>query len=75
MAEKEANLAHQEEEKADQRRKAKLDKKAQKKVQKGTRAGEKRKAEQDDYHNEWNDDSGKYSLYDKPFLFLSKNDT
>ena len=31
------------------------DKKTQKKVQKGTRAGEKRRAEPD----EWNDDSGK----------------
>lgn len=65
MADKEANLARQEEEKADQRRKAKSDKKAQKKVQKGTRAGEKRRAEQDDYHDAWNEDSGKCSLYDK----------
>uniref|UniRef100_A0A4W6GB41 Spliceosome associated factor 3, U4/U6 recycling protein n=1 Tax=Lates calcarifer TaxID=8187 RepID=A0A4W6GB41_LATCA len=57
VAEKEANLARQEEERAEQRRKAKSDKKAQKKVQKGTRFGEKRKAEQDDYQDEWNDDS------------------
>uniref|UniRef100_UPI0037E95751 squamous cell carcinoma antigen recognized by T-cells 3 isoform X2 n=1 Tax=Semicossyphus pulcher TaxID=241346 RepID=UPI0037E95751 len=56
VAEKEANLARQEEERADQRRKAKSEKKAHKKVQKGTRAGEKRKAEQDDYHDEWNED-------------------
>ncbi|TKS78710.1 Squamous cell carcinoma antigen recognized by T-cells 3 [Collichthys lucidus] len=56
-AEKEANLARQEEERADQRRKAKSEKKAQKKVQKGTRTGEKRKAEQEDYHDEWNDDA------------------
>uniref|UniRef100_A0A3Q1GAH7 Spliceosome associated factor 3, U4/U6 recycling protein n=1 Tax=Acanthochromis polyacanthus TaxID=80966 RepID=A0A3Q1GAH7_9TELE len=58
-AEKEANLARQEEERAEQRRKAKSDKKTQKKFQKGTRAGEKRKAEQDDYQDEWNEDSGK----------------
>lgn len=55
VAEKEANLARQEEEKADQRRKAKVDKKTQKKPQKGFRVGEKRKTEQDDYH-EWNED-------------------
>ncbi len=57
MAEKEANMARQEEERADQRRKAKSEKKAQKKGQKGPRAGEKRKVEQDD-HNAWNEDSG-----------------
>uniref|UniRef100_A0A8C9WUG4 Spliceosome associated factor 3, U4/U6 recycling protein n=1 Tax=Sander lucioperca TaxID=283035 RepID=A0A8C9WUG4_SANLU len=57
VAEKEANLARQEEEKADQRRKTKVDKKAQRKVQKGSRVGEKRKAEQDDYQDEWNDNS------------------
>uniref|UniRef100_A0A669CBM9 Spliceosome associated factor 3, U4/U6 recycling protein n=1 Tax=Oreochromis niloticus TaxID=8128 RepID=A0A669CBM9_ORENI len=57
-AEKEANLARQEDERAEQRRKAKVEKKAQKKVQKGTRAGEKRKAEQDDYQDEWNEDAG-----------------
>lgn len=57
VAEKEANMARQEEERADQRRKAKSDKKAQKKGQKGPRAGEKRKAEQDDYRNEWSEDS------------------
>ncbi|XP_054466241.1 squamous cell carcinoma antigen recognized by T-cells 3 [Anoplopoma fimbria] len=57
VAEKEANLARQDDERTDQRRKTKADKKSQKKVQKGTRAGEKRKAEQDDYHNEWNDNS------------------
>uniref|UniRef100_A0A7N6ATI8 Spliceosome associated factor 3, U4/U6 recycling protein n=1 Tax=Anabas testudineus TaxID=64144 RepID=A0A7N6ATI8_ANATE len=56
-AEKEANLARQEEERVEQRRKTKADKKAQKKVQKGNRAGEKRKADQDDYQNEWNEDS------------------
>lgn len=58
MAEKEAILAHQEEERTDQRRKTKLDKKVQKKMQKGVRAGDKRKAEQGDY-NEWNESSGK----------------
>ncbi|KAM6943823.1 squamous cell carcinoma antigen recognized by T-cells 3 [Lycodopsis pacificus] len=57
VAEKEANVARQEEDKSDQRRKNKGDKKAQKKGQKGTRAGEKRKAEQDDYHDQWNDKS------------------
>ncbi|TNN51187.1 Squamous cell carcinoma antigen recognized by T-cells 3 [Liparis tanakae] len=47
-AEKEANLAGQDAGRADQRRKTKMDKKGPKNVQKGTRAGEKRKAEQDD---------------------------
>lgn len=56
---KEAIMARQEEERSDQRRKAKSDKKAQKKNQKGFRVGEKRKAEQDDYHDEWNENSGK----------------
>lgn len=58
VAEKEANMVRQEEDRADQRRKNRSDKKFQKKTQKGTRAGEKRKVEQDDYHNEWNEDSG-----------------
>ncbi|XP_029295077.1 spliceosome associated factor 3, U4/U6 recycling protein [Cottoperca gobio] len=57
VAVKEANLARQEEGKVDQRQRAKADKKTQKKGQKGTRAVEKRKAEQHDYHDEWNDDS------------------
>ncbi|XP_030273049.1 spliceosome associated factor 3, U4/U6 recycling protein isoform X1 [Sparus aurata] len=57
VAEKEANMVRQEEDRADQRRKNRSDKKFQKKTQKGTRAGEKRKVEQDDYHNEWNEDS------------------
>ncbi|KAM9743797.1 squamous cell carcinoma antigen recognized by T-cells 3 isoform 1-T1 [Menidia menidia] len=56
-AEKEANQARQEEERVEQRRRGKTDKKAQKKVQKGGRPGEKRKAEQDDYRDEWNEDS------------------
>uniref|UniRef100_G3P1Y7 Spliceosome associated factor 3, U4/U6 recycling protein n=1 Tax=Gasterosteus aculeatus TaxID=69293 RepID=G3P1Y7_GASAC len=56
-AEKEANVARQEEERADQRRRTKAEKKGQKKVPKGTRAGEKRKAEQDDHHKEWNNGS------------------
>ncbi|KAJ8379381.1 hypothetical protein SKAU_G00001590 [Synaphobranchus kaupii] len=56
VAEKEALLARQEEEKAEQRRKAKADKKAQKKTQKKT--GEKRKAdEEEDEEDEWGDDS------------------
>ncbi|KAK7934120.1 hypothetical protein WMY93_005016 [Mugilogobius chulae] len=53
VAEKEANFARQEEERTQQRRKAKSEKKAQKKIQKGVCVGEKRKAEQVD---EWNDD-------------------
>ncbi|XP_070759995.1 squamous cell carcinoma antigen recognized by T-cells 3 [Enoplosus armatus] len=57
-AEKEANMARQEEERVDQRRKAKTDKKAQKKTfQKGTRAGEKRKAEHNVDRDEWNEDA------------------
>ncbi|KAM6930387.1 squamous cell carcinoma antigen recognized by T-cells 3 [Xenentodon cancila] len=55
-AEKEANLARQEEGRSEQRRRAKVDKKAQKKAQKGTRAGEKRKAQQEDERDEWNED-------------------
>ncbi|XP_029960592.1 spliceosome associated factor 3, U4/U6 recycling protein [Salarias fasciatus] len=54
VAEKEANMARQEEERAEQRRKAKADKKALKKSHNEARAGEKRKA---DYRNEWNEDS------------------
>ncbi|XP_041854707.1 squamous cell carcinoma antigen recognized by T-cells 3 [Melanotaenia boesemani] len=55
-AEKEANLARQEEERVERRRKAKAEKKTQKKTVKGTRAGEKRKAEEDDCQDEWNED-------------------
>ncbi|KAG9354945.1 hypothetical protein JZ751_001658 [Albula glossodonta] len=56
VAEKEALLARQEEEKAEQRRKAKAEKKAQKKTQK--KAGEKRKAEEEeDEEDEWGDES------------------
>lgn len=58
MAEKEAVMARQEEEKADHHRKAKSEKRAQKNIQKGLRAGQKRKAEQDAYNNEWNETSG-----------------
>uniref|UniRef100_A0A673CM92 RRM domain-containing protein n=1 Tax=Sphaeramia orbicularis TaxID=375764 RepID=A0A673CM92_9TELE len=57
VAEKEASQVRQEEERAEQRRRAKADKKAQKKTQKGILTGEKRRAEQDDYHDEWNEDS------------------
>ncbi|XP_053181607.1 squamous cell carcinoma antigen recognized by T-cells 3 isoform X1 [Scomber japonicus] len=57
VAEKEANLARQDVDRAEQRRKAKAEKKGQKKGQKDFRPREKRKAEQDDYHNEWNEDS------------------
>lgn len=56
VAEKEANLTRQEEERVEQRRKGKADKRPQKKTQKGIRVGEKRTAEQDDYHSEWNED-------------------
>lgn len=62
MAQKEANFARQEEERSGQRQKAKADKKAYKKTQKGVRIGEKRKAEQDGYADEWNDDLGMYVL-------------
>lgn len=55
---KEANLARQEEERVEQRRKVKAEKKVQKKDQKGTQAGEKRKADQED-QDEWNKDLGK----------------
>ncbi|KAF7652835.1 hypothetical protein LDENG_00091810 [Lucifuga dentata] len=58
VAEKEASMARQEEERTEQRRKTKAEKKVQKKAQKGIRAGEKRKAEQDDYQDEWNEESG-----------------
>lgn len=56
-AEKETNLARHEDEKMEQRRKAKAEKKAQKKAQKANRGGEKRKAEQDDYQEDWNEES------------------
>ncbi|XP_076006887.1 spliceosome associated factor 3, U4/U6 recycling protein [Genypterus blacodes] len=58
VAEKEANLARQDGDRADQRRKGKSEKKVQKKGQKGFRAGEKRRAEEDDYQDEWNKESG-----------------
>ncbi|XP_053727299.1 squamous cell carcinoma antigen recognized by T-cells 3 [Synchiropus splendidus] len=57
-AEKEANLALQEEEKAEQQRKMKADKKAQKKAQKVFRAGEKRKADQQEgLQEDWSENS------------------
>ncbi|XP_061624356.1 squamous cell carcinoma antigen recognized by T-cells 3 [Phyllopteryx taeniolatus] len=55
VAEKEAIQALREEEQFEQRRKAKADKKSQKKVQKGGRFGEKRKAEHGLDQDEWND--------------------
>lgn len=57
VAVKEANIARQEEDRAEQRRKAKSDKKAQKKMGKDVRAGEKRKAQQD-YEDNWNNGTG-----------------
>ncbi|TRY71315.1 hypothetical protein DNTS_002252 [Danionella cerebrum] len=54
VAEKEAHLARQEEEKFEQRRRAKADKKVQKKTQKANRAGDKRKAEDEE---EWGEDA------------------
>ncbi|XP_029102208.1 squamous cell carcinoma antigen recognized by T-cells 3 isoform X1 [Scleropages formosus] len=57
VAEKEALLAQQEEEKTEQRKKAKAEKKAQKKTQKMGRTGEKRKAEDDDEGEEWGEES------------------
>uniref|UniRef100_A0A3Q2QRA7 Spliceosome associated factor 3, U4/U6 recycling protein n=1 Tax=Fundulus heteroclitus TaxID=8078 RepID=A0A3Q2QRA7_FUNHE len=59
-AAKETNMARHEEEKMEQRRKAKADKKAQKKSQKSSRGGEKRKAEQDEYQEDWNEKSDEY---------------
>ncbi|XP_019956539.2 squamous cell carcinoma antigen recognized by T-cells 3 [Paralichthys olivaceus] len=56
-AEKEANFARQDEERVEQRRKAKSDKKSQKKVQNRTRFGEKRKADNNNYQGKWNEDS------------------
>uniref|UniRef100_A0A674MDT1 Spliceosome associated factor 3, U4/U6 recycling protein n=1 Tax=Takifugu rubripes TaxID=31033 RepID=A0A674MDT1_TAKRU len=53
VAVKEANMARQEEDRAEQRRRAKSDKKAQKKMGKDVHAGEKRKAQQD-YEDNWN---------------------
>ncbi|XP_056139542.1 squamous cell carcinoma antigen recognized by T-cells 3 [Lampris incognitus] len=57
VAEKEANLARLEEEKSDQRRKAKAEKKAQKKGQRGNQVGEKRKVEHDAYPVDWDKES------------------
>lgn len=57
VAVKEANIARQEEDRAEQRRKAKSDKKAQKKIGKDVQAGEKRKAQQD-YEDNWNNGTG-----------------
>lgn len=57
VAEKEATVARQEEDRAEQRRKAKSDKKAQKKMGKHVRVGEKRKAQQD-YDDNWNNSIG-----------------
>lgn len=58
MAEKEATVARQEEDRAEQRRKAKSDKKGQRKTGKDVRFGEKRKAQRD-YEDNWNDSTGK----------------
>lgn len=58
VAEKEATVARQEEDRAEQRRKAKSEKKAQKKMGKDVRTGEKRKAQQD-YEDNWNDSIGR----------------
>ncbi|XP_038558602.1 squamous cell carcinoma antigen recognized by T-cells 3 [Micropterus salmoides] len=59
-AEKEANMARQDEDRTDQRRKTKTDKKASKKAfQKGTRAGEKRKGDHNDNQDEWTDFAAK----------------
>lgn len=58
MAVKEANIARQEEDRAEQRRRAKSDKKTQRKMGKDVQAGEKRKAQQD-YEDNWNNGTGK----------------
>lgn len=47
-----------EEEKLEQRRKTKLDKKAQKKSQQGGRTGDKRKAEHAGDRQAWDEDAG-----------------
>lgn len=57
-AEKEALVARHEEERVEQRRKAKVEKKAQKKTQKTNRTGDKRKAE-DVGEDEWEEETGK----------------
>ena len=59
MAEKEANLAAQKEGKVEQQRKAKADKKSQKKGPLGGRAGDKRKAAHADHQEAWDEDAGK----------------
>lgn len=58
VAEKEATVARQEEDRAEQRRKAKSEKKTQKKLGKDVRAGNKRKAQQH-YEDNWNDSIGR----------------
>lgn len=58
VAVKEANIARQEEDRAEQRRKAKSDKKAQKKMGRDVQAAEKRKAPPD-YEDNWNNGTGK----------------
>lgn len=68
VAEKEAHLVRQEEEKTEQRRRAKADKKNQKKGQKGSRPGDKRKAEDKDYEDEWGEESGKEKHEDHTFI-------
>lgn len=67
VAEKEATVARQEEDRAEQRRKAKSEKKAQKKMGKDVRAGEKRKAQQD-YEDNWNDSIGRWIMM-KPCIW------
>ncbi|KAJ3603768.1 hypothetical protein NHX12_028509 [Muraenolepis orangiensis] len=57
VAGKEANQAALEEEKAEHRRKAKVDKKAQKKSQPGGKAGDKRKAAHADDQEAWDEDA------------------
>lgn len=57
-AEKEALLVRHEEERGEQRRKAKVEKKALKKTQKTNRTGDKRKAE-DVGEDEWEEETGK----------------
>ncbi|XP_026865065.2 squamous cell carcinoma antigen recognized by T-cells 3 [Electrophorus electricus] len=56
VAEREALIAQQEEDRAEQRRKVKAEKKAQKKNQKSNRMGDKRKAE-DKCEDEWGEET------------------
>uniref|UniRef100_A0AAY5EMK7 RRM domain-containing protein n=1 Tax=Electrophorus electricus TaxID=8005 RepID=A0AAY5EMK7_ELEEL len=65
VAEREALIAQQEEDRAEQRRKVKAEKKAQKKNQKSNRMGDKRKAE-DKCEDEWGEETGEQLACKRP---------